>query len=606
MHRWSVLAVLLTIGVASAARADGPIPANEAPGHMTVPAGFHVSLFAGEPDVVQPIAFTLDDRGRMWVVENFSYPNWIRDGKPGHDRIVILDDPHNTGHFTEKKVFADNLANVSGVEIGFGGVWVCATPNLLFIPLDEQADKPAGPTQVLLDGWSLDAKHNVFNQLRWGPDGWLYGCNGILATSMVGKPGAPNEQRTPMNCGVWRYHPTRHMFEVFAWGTTNPWGLDWDDYGQMFITNCVIKHLWHVVQGAHYQRMYGVDLNPNVYNLMESCADHIHWAGGDWTTSRTGAENAKAGGGHAHAGCMVYLGDNWPAEYRNSVFMCNIHGNRVNHDTLEHKGSGYVAHHGPDFLLANDPWFRGLNLAYGPDGGVYVSDWCDTGECHNYDHVDQSNGRIYKVTYGDVKLANSDLSQWTDAQLVAAQLHPNDWFVRHARRILQERAADGKLEPQTAEGLQKILNGNFAVPRKLRALWALHDTSALGEAELLGGPLNSPEPFVRGWAIQLALEPGQGSDALVSKLTEMAGSDPSPVVRLYLASGLQRLPVQQRWGIATALCAHAEDASDPNIPLMLWYGIEPLAAADHDRAADLLTRCKIPIVRESIARRIAQ
>src|SRR5581483_12144452 len=103
---------------------------------------------------------------------------------------------------------------------------------------------------------------------------------------------------------------------------------------------------------------------------------------------------------HAHAGCMVYLADNWPPEYRNSVFMCNIHGNRVNHDTLEHKGSGYVGHHGSDFLLANDPWFRGLNLAYGPDGGVYLSDWTDTGECHNHVVVDRSNGRVYKITYG--------------------------------------------------------------------------------------------------------------------------------------------------------------------------------------------------------------
>ena len=93
---------------------------------------------------------------------------------------------------------------------------------------------------------------------------------------------------------------------------------------------------------------------------------------------------------------MVYLGDNWPDAYRNRVFMCNLHGNRVNHDMLERHGSGYVAHHGKDFLFANDPWFRGLSLQYGPDGGVFVTDWPDTGECHNYDRVEPS-GRIYKV-----------------------------------------------------------------------------------------------------------------------------------------------------------------------------------------------------------------
>ena len=97
---------------------------------------------------------------------------------------------------------------------------------------------------------------------------------------------------------------------------------------------------------------------------------------------------------------MVYLGDNWPAEYRNGLFTCNLHGNRVNHDLLERSGSGYVAHHGKDLLLAHDPWFRGLTLQYGPDGGVFISDWTDTGECHNHILVDKTNGRIFKVVFG--------------------------------------------------------------------------------------------------------------------------------------------------------------------------------------------------------------
>ena len=241
----------------------------------------------------------------------------------------------------------------------------------------------------MLDGWSLNARHNVFNGLTWGPDGWLYGCNGILATSL--RRQARHARRTsasPSTAASGAIIRPRNASRSFAWGTTNPWGLDFDDYGEMFITNCVIKHLFHVVPGAHFVRMFGEDLNPHCYGLIESCADHIHWAGGNWTSSRGGdGRTASAGGGHAHAGAMVYLGDNWPDEYRNHIFMCNIHGNRVNQDVLERTGSGYVAHHGKDFLLAHDPWFRGLALLYGPDGGVFVSDWCDTGECHNYDKV---------------------------------------------------------------------------------------------------------------------------------------------------------------------------------------------------------------------------
>src|SRR5262249_54465688 len=154
-------------------------------------------------------------------------------------------------------------------------------------------------------------------------------------------------------------------------------------------------------------------------------------------------------GGHAHVGAMVYLGDNWPDEYRGGLFTCNLHGNRVNHDLLERRGSGYVARHGKDFLFANDPWFRGLAIHQGPDRGVFASDWTDTGECHNYQVAHRTTGRIYKVTYGKVTPVHVDLARLTDAELIERQLHKNDWHVRHARRLLQERAAAGKLDKET-------------------------------------------------------------------------------------------------------------------------------------------------------------
>jgi putative membrane-bound dehydrogenase-like protein len=573
---------------------------------MTVPPGFHVSLFAGEPDVVQPIAFTFDDRGRLWVAECFSYPNWQLDWqKGGRDRILIFEDSKGTGHFDNCKVFWDKGCNISGIQVGFGGVWVCAIPNVLFIPDRDGDDVPDGPPEVVLDGWSMEAKHNVFNSLTWGPDGWLFGCNGILATSKVGKPGTPENQRVPLNCGVWRYHPTKKQFEVVATGTTNPWGFDFNDYGDMFITNCVIKHLWHVIPGSHFQRMFGQDFNPHWYTLMASCADHIHWAGGPWESSRGGqGAHSDPGGGHAHVGAMVYLGDNWPDRYRHSLFTCNLHGNRINNDTLERKGSGYVAHHGPDFLMANDPWFRGISIQYGPDGGVFVTDWTDTGECHNYAEVDRSNGRIYKITYGSPHPFHEDLSKLSDAELVKRQLHKNDWHVRHAQRILQERAAAGKLTAGTHELLRAILRDNPDVTRKLRALWALHVTGGLDDKHL-SELLDHQEETIRGWAIQLGLEDQEPSSAFVNKLATLAVNDPTPWVRRYLASGLQRLPLKDRWGIAEGLIAHGEDVDDLNLPLLVWYGIEPLVPADPKRALELTGKAKIPLLREYLARRLA-
>jgi putative membrane-bound dehydrogenase-like protein len=604
-HRLRLPAFALLLLIATAAAGDEPLPLNVSASRITVPAGFHVTLFAGEPDVVQPIAFTFDDRGCLWVVECLSYPK-LSPAKEGRDRVVILEDINGDGRFDKRTVFFDKGVNLSGIALGFGGVWLCSTPNLLFIPNATNHDKPDGPPVVMLDGWNLkEAGHNIFNSLSWGPDGWLYGCNGIQSKSRVGKPGTPDSQRTFLDCGVWRYHPTKQNFEVVTHGTTNPWGLDFDDYGEAFITNCVIKHLWHAIPGAHFQRMYGQDADPYSFGLMESCADHIHWGGGKWTESRiTTPGHDAAGGGHAHVGAMVYLGDNWPAQYRNGVFTCNLHGNRVNEDLLERAGSGYVAHHGKDFLFANDPWFRGLAIQYGPDGGVYISDWTDTGECHNYVVVDQTNGRLYKVVHGQPKPWHGDLAKLSDSELVQLQLHPNDWQVRHARRILQERAVKNQLMPETIAQLKSLLHDQPEVTRKLRALWALHGVGGLNQSELLA-LLADQNEYLRGWAIRLLCEDRQPKSDVLAKLAVLATRDPSPWVRLALASALQRIPANQRWPIAEALVGHAEDATDANLPLMYWYGVDSLATVDAARFLALIGRAKQPIVRQYVARRLS-
>src|SRR5579872_4076476 len=122
---------------------SAPFTPEEAPGKMTVPEGFKVKLFAGEPDIVQPMAFTFDDRGRLWVVECVSYPRWLPPGQEGRDRIVIFEDTDGDGRFDTKKVFADKLANVSGLAVGHGGVWLTALPYVLFIPVRNGEDVPA-------------------------------------------------------------------------------------------------------------------------------------------------------------------------------------------------------------------------------------------------------------------------------------------------------------------------------------------------------------------------------------------------------------------------------------------------------------------------------
>ncbi len=567
---------------------------------MTVPKGFSVTLAASEPDVVRPIAFAIDDRGRLWVAEARTYPVRALEGEGG-DRILILEDTNGDGLLDSRKVFIENLNLVSGLEVGFGGVWVGAAPNLLFIPVKDGEDVPAGPPQVLLDGWGYQDTHEMLNTFSWGPDGWLYGTHGVFTHSKVGKPYAPDSERQRLNGSIWRYHPTRHEFEVFAHGTSNPWGLDFNDYGHAFTTACVIEHLFHVVQGARYKRQAGKHFNPHTYEDIQTVADHVHWVGRQGPHAGNN-RSGSAGGGHAHSGAMIYLGgDTWPKEYRDSIFMNNIHGQRTNTDLLERRGSGYTAAHGPDFLMANDSWSQMLNYRYGPDGSVWAIDWYDKNQCHsdNPEIHQKSLGRIFKIRHEKDRWTKVDLASMPSSRLVELQLNRNDWYVRHARRLLQERGPD----PAVHAALERILDENPDVTRKLRALWALHVTKGLTEERLLA-LLGHESEYVRSWAVQLLVEEKRASDEAIRQFARMARQDPSPLVRLYLASGLQRVPPEKRWDVLAGLLANDDDASDHNLPLMVWYAAEPAVELDMWRALELAADTRLPKIFTFVTQRI--
>ena len=573
----------------------------EARAAMRAPPGFEVDLVAAEPDVHQPIALAFDDHGRLWVAEAFAYPNRVA-GDKGPDDIVVFEDTDGDGAFEKRTVFASGLNLVSGLEVGFGGVWVGAAPYLLFIADANDDLVPDGPPKVLLDGWGYEDTHETLNAFTWGPDGWLYGCHGVFTYSNVGKPGASDAERVKLNAGVWRFHPQRHEFEVFAWGTSNPWGIDFDANAQAFITACVIPHLYHVVQGGRFERQAGEHFDKYVFADIKTIADHRHYVGGDPHGGNLRSD--AAGGGHAHCGLAIYNGASWPAQYRGGLFFGNVHGNRINHDRVERKGSGFVGKHTDDLLLANDRWFRAINFKEGPDGALYFIDWYDRQACHwtENERWDRTNGRIYRLRYGErAREADWRLSSASGAVSsanLARALRADEASFRRARRQLQEGGASGELEAAVRE-----LDASSA-EQMLRALWAAHAAGQFDERAARRS-FASPHEYVRAWSIQLELEDKRVSPQVLAELERLAQDDPSPVVRLYLASALQRLAFESRWGVAERLARHAEDADDHNIPLMLWYGVEPLVALDPARALKLAREAQIPKLAQFIVRRVA-
>ncbi|XZE34874.1 PVC-type heme-binding CxxCH protein [Pirellulaceae bacterium SH501] len=594
-----------------------PLSAIETASQARLPAGFQLSVIAAEPQVQNPIAMTTDERGRIWVAENYS---WSGNGAGGfdpkqRDRIVILEDSDGDGSYESRKVFADNVHKLTSIEVGNGGVYAISLPSLLFFPDRNRDDQPDSPPAVLLNGFDDEAVgHTPANGLKWGSDGWLYGRHGIQATSNIGAPESTDSQRIKINTGVWRFHPVSKRVETVMHGMTNSWGFDFDEHGQMFVINTVIGHLWHVVPGAHVERMYGIDLNPFAFQLIEQTADHVHWDTGEkWNEIQKGMSNLTdaAGGGHAHIGLMIYQGDNWPAEYRNKLFTLNLHGLRINSNSLERLGTAYVGRRAPDFAFLSDPWFRGMELITAPDGSVLIADWSDTGECHDHDGVHRTSGRIYRLAYGSPRTIKPfDLAEESNESLIELLPHANAWWSRTARRVLTERLLSA--DQATKNAAHSVLGERIASckdgPSLLRYLEVMF-SSGLANEEYLQSLLAHADEHVRVTAIRFLVDASSLSEPSVSPkslevFAKLAKDDSSGLVHLYLASALQRIPYEQRWGIAKALSQQSQWAMDRSFPKMLWYGVEGAVPSDVKQAIQLMKTSRIPLLTENTARRL--
>ena len=473
----------------------------EAIAKMKVPDGYEVRNFAAEPMVVNPVAMTWDHRGRLWVVELFEYPSGAKtpneysktatdekfrpvvktDANSPRDKVVIIEDTDNDGKADKRTVFAEGLNLATAVLCGYGGVFVGQAPNMLFFR-DTNGDDKADEYKTVLTGFGLEDRHELLNSFCWGPDGYMYFTHGVFTHSKVRRPGEPDDKGKTLNAGVYRVRitpvgphgtgkvtvsasdgvrpdgkgtgkitshpvvdkpdPHAAFHEVYADGTSNPWGVDFDARGNAFVEACVIDHLFHMAPGGIYTRQGGAPENPYAYELLPSIVPKDH------------PRHFRA----AYAGIQIYQGGIYPADTHGNVFFGNIHDNAIHEEALEPVGATFKAKPVRDFLRANDGWFRPVSIQTGPDGFLWVMDWCDKYPCYqnaqaNPGGVDREKGRIWRVCYTGSeegkKLAGmsrkdskpSETSE-EDARLKSIWQHLRDSdSVKHLEAIARDKAA---------------------------------------------------------------------------------------------------------------------------------------------------------------------
>jgi len=504
----------------------GPCPTvDEQIARATLPPGYALRCFASEPMIINPVAMTWDHRGRLWVVELYEYPSGAKnpneysktatdenfrpvvqtDASSPRDRVVMLEDTDNDGVADKRTVFVEGLNLATAILCGHGGVFVGQAPNLFFFR-DTDGDDKADEYKSVLTGFGLEDRHELLNSFTWGPDGSMYFTHGVFTHSKVRRPSEPPDKGFTLNAGIYRVKfgagragastPTVLRHEVFSDGTSNPWGCDYDAAGNWFVEACVIDHLFHMAPGGLYARQGGAPENPYAYELLPSIVPKDH------------PRHFRA----AYAGISVYQGGVYPEDTHGHLFFGNIHDNSIHQERVEPVGATFKAHAVRDFLRANDGWFRPVSIQTGPDGFLWVMDWCDKYPCYqnaqaNPEGVDREKGRIWRVCYQEEAAPapsawpsrlekELDLVKAPPAKLLENLSSPNSWIVRSSRQQFIERMAAGEEIFEDAQG--ELYTALLAMARAPGT-----NSSAIEASRILGSTVFCCDGYTAGHVISM-------------------------------------------------------------------------------------------------------
>lgn len=492
-----------------------------------LPTGFEIQLFAAEPGIQKPMNLAFDGRGRLWVSGSVEYPFAAEPGQ-GRDTIRVLEDTTGDGRADKITTFADGLNIPIGLYPYRDGVVVYSIPNIYFLR-DTDGDDRADRREILYGslGTPVDT-HGMQNAFRRGFDGWLYVNHGFRNDSAI--TGSDGSSITLNSGNTYRIRLDGSRVEQYTWGQVNPFGSTFTPDGDLINADCHSKPLTLLLRGGYYSSFGkphdGLGFAPNM-------TEHSH-------------------GSTAIAGA-AYCDGAFPQAWYGSLLVANVMTSRVHRDTLVPHGSSLEAHEEPDLLLCDDPWFRPVDLRFGPDGALYIADFYNRIIGHyevplDHPQRDRTRGRIWRVVYRGTAqdqprpLPRLDLTTASTEELIAELASPS-----LDRRMLATDQLSDRIGVPAIEPLRRTLESDSnPQARGVHAMWALYRLKALTLAEI-DRLAHDADPSVRRHSMRALAETGGGS-AQASDLAIAALLDADPGVQRAAADASGQHPAARTIG----------------------------------------------------------
>ncbi len=541
-----------------------PLSPTDSLDYTQVEHGFSLTLLAAEPQVVKPIAFTWDHRGRLWVAESVDYPSKHTDLWQGSDRIKICEDTNGDGKLDKFTIFADKLNIPTGLVFANGGLIVSQAPQMLFFK-DTNGDDQADVRDIIQDGWSKGDTHAGPSNLRYGLDNRIYGAVGYSGFS--GKVG---DKSLNFRSGLFRMNKSGDQLEFLSQYNNNTWGLGISETGELFgSTANNTQHCYTPIPIPYFDATPGLAGNEELRRAVRM--DQQYFANPLTDKIR---QVDVFGGYTAAAGSNLYTARAFPQRYWNaSVLLTEPTMHLVHQGLLKRDGSGWTEDvDGGNLVASADEWFAPVHAEVGPDGAVWIADWYnfiiqhnptprkehggfDTktgkGGAHENPLRDYEHGRIYRIAWKGAKPATRRaLDPDNTGELVKALADDNQFWRLTAQRLLVERAKNDVVpalitlaKDQSVDAIG--LNGGV-----VHALWTLHGLGALDgrNAEALAvavAALRHPSHGVRRNAVQvLPATPAAAAAVAASGII----NDSELNVRLAVFLAVSKLPANEEIG----------------------------------------------------------